>query len=275
MSNRPNAQGQTTQVPAPAVQLCQNCQLKPRYGSHKHCGKTCSDASKAAKAASSPQLCVRCKKKPKFGNFDYCGKNCAAQAGVGQGASQPTAQKKKKSSSSQASTSGLGAAAVPVAQAIAQALLPQVQAAAAAALSANPALKPIVTALNTSGAAANALNVIQTQYPSLDLSGLTGVPAAGLPRVNTGGAKFVAPAPSTGPRPKCRIPNCKEIVYVDNEGVYGEFCSQLCREEAVDTDLVSPCIMCMSLPHGRADHFCSRVCREDALSKPLPRATKN
>lgn len=115
-------------------------------------------------------------------------------------------------------------------EAIAQALLPQVQAAAAAALSANPALKPIVTALNTSGAAANALNVIQTQYPSLDLSGLTGVPAAGLPRVNTGGAKFVAPAPSTGPRPKCRIPNCKEIVYVDNEGVYGEFCSQLCRE---------------------------------------------
>lgn len=39
----------------------QNCQLKPRYGSHKHCGKTCSDASKAAKAASSPQLCVVCR----------------------------------------------------------------------------------------------------------------------------------------------------------------------------------------------------------------------
>ncbi|KAF7771803.1 hypothetical protein Agabi119p4_6114 [Agaricus bisporus var. burnettii] len=62
---------QTTQ-PGQGTQLCDLCRLKPKFGNHQHCSKTC--ASKAA------ALCNHCHKKPKFQNFDYCGKHCASLA---------------------------------------------------------------------------------------------------------------------------------------------------------------------------------------------------
>jgi hypothetical protein len=266
------------------VQLCEFCQTKPRYGNHKHCSKTCSNASKAAKAATvNNNLCKNCQQKPKFGSFDYCGKNCAAQAGGNSGASKgsnhnstsKSSSKKKSSAPSQPAGNNSGSA---LAQSLANAFLPQVQAAAVAALSSNPSLKPIATALQTSGAATAALNVLQSHYPGLNLSNLTGTGAqagTGQPQPPPRLTNPFITAPSTGPVPNCRIPKCGKLVFVDSEGVYSEYCSQLCREEAVDTDLVSPCIMCMCLPQGKGDHFCSRQCRDEALSKPLPRPNKN
>lgn len=38
--------------------------------------------------------------------------------------------------------------------------------------------------------------------------------------------------------------------------------------QAVNSGMVEPCIMCLSLPQGDMDHFCSRLCRDEALSKP-------
>jgi len=72
-----------------------------------------------------------------------------------------------------------------------------------------------------------------------------------------------------GDPPACLIPGCGKPVHVDENGMpASDYCSQRHRERAVNSGMVSPCIMCLSLPQGDADHFCSRLCREEALSKP-------
>lgn len=43
----------------------------------------------------------------------------------------------------------------------------------------------------------------------------------------------------------------------------------LSLREAVESGLVSPCIMCLTMPQSNVDHFCGRACREGALSKPF------
>ncbi|KAH7913782.1 DUF1768-domain-containing protein [Hygrophoropsis aurantiaca] len=52
--------------------LCDFCHQKPRYQTHRYCGRTC--ATQAAK------ICEHCRSKPKYGNHPYCSKTCAALA---------------------------------------------------------------------------------------------------------------------------------------------------------------------------------------------------
>ncbi|KAG9312800.1 hypothetical protein JVU11DRAFT_6214 [Chiua virens] len=92
-----------------ASTLCENCYKKPKFGTHRFCGKTCA-AQAAAKSVPSKQsqsqgkagsrnpprqkvapappkaiqLCAYCSQKPRFNNFDYCGKSCAALANTAQ-----------------------------------------------------------------------------------------------------------------------------------------------------------------------------------------------
>ncbi|KAH7925822.1 DUF1768-domain-containing protein [Leucogyrophana mollusca] len=52
--------------------LCDFCHQKPKYQTHRYCGRTC--ATEAAKK------CEHCHTKPKYGNHPYCSKTCAALA---------------------------------------------------------------------------------------------------------------------------------------------------------------------------------------------------
>ncbi|KAG1717638.1 hypothetical protein EDB19DRAFT_1194486 [Suillus lakei] len=82
-----------------ATRLCENCHKKPKFGTHKYCGKTCAGKAATAQqparriqpgplpkarvpppAQKSGRLCDYCGQKPKFNNFDYCGKSCASKA---------------------------------------------------------------------------------------------------------------------------------------------------------------------------------------------------
>lgn len=86
--------------------------------------------------------------------------------------------------------------------------------------------------------------------------------------------------------PECLIPGCGKPVHIDSSGSKtSEYCSMRHREyalkfmfycnvltsrrQAVTDGLVSPCIMCLSLPQSDTDYFCSRECREEAMSKGM------
>jgi len=64
----------------------------------------------------------------------------------------------------------------------------------------------------------------------------------------------------------CRIPGCNMQVYGAGTPWASDYCSMRHREEAVESGLAEPCIMCEKLPRGFSDHFCSQACKSAALS---------
>ncbi|OJA12646.1 hypothetical protein AZE42_07952 [Rhizopogon vesiculosus] len=87
------------QISSMATGVCENCHKKPKFSTHRYCGKTCAAQAATAQQSAHPaksrpiaktrvppaapkpaRLCDYCGQKPKFGNFDHCGKSCASKA---------------------------------------------------------------------------------------------------------------------------------------------------------------------------------------------------
>ncbi|KAJ7757693.1 hypothetical protein DFH07DRAFT_457522 [Mycena maculata] len=253
----------------PTAQLCDYCHQKPKHGTYAYCSKTC--------AAQTATLCNYCQKKPKYQNFDFCGKNCASLA-----AAVPTSGTRpaKNSASAQTPAGRPGAnAAVSAPQAPVNPLLdpvhlaklvvqhiPQVQSflAAVAPVVAQPAAAaPVAPSASMPVPVAAPANPPKPRNnPFLNLS--TPGPS------NTAAASSGTAAPNSNAIQQplnCLIPGCGQPVHVDSSGVMSDYCSRKHREEAVSSGLVSPCIMCMTLPQSDTDYFCGRDCREEAMNK--------
>ncbi|KAF8150099.1 hypothetical protein B0H34DRAFT_732421 [Crassisporium funariophilum] len=273
-------------------QLCDYCHQKPKYSNHLYCSKTC-----AGQAAT---LCNHCHKKPKFQNFEYCGKNCAAQANpggksrnAGAAASGPQATGNNKPSYPKANNFNNQKQAAPafdpiqLAKLVAQ-HIPQVQAMLAPANPAGQSTAPLGGGYAPQVIPPTAYNAA-TNNPFLNVTNQASYqtpPAPVAQNAMTNGAVHISAASSQPPpsaaqqlhlsaQPstinlECLIPGCGQPVHVDAKGVKSsDYCSMRHREEAVTSGLVSPCIMCLTLPQSENDYFCSRVCREESLSKQL------
>jgi len=247
-------------------QLCAYCHQKAKYGNYQYCSKTC--------ATQAGTLCNYCQKKPKYQNYDFCGKNCASLAGANNvrtagATTQPQLQTAPKNTAGAAYTGNSQKAPnstfdpVQLAKLVVQ-HIPQVQAMMAPA--------------------------VQSQAPPVaapsQSSPKAGPPPAAKPPRNNPFTNFASkiqtlttnsndPAlQSTQPDitqvlPECLIPGCGKPVHVDSSGSKtSEYCSKRHREQAVADGLVSPCIMCLTLPQSDTDYFCSRECREEAMNKP-------
>ncbi|KAJ7111955.1 hypothetical protein C8R44DRAFT_882985 [Mycena epipterygia] len=262
----------------PATQLCDYCHQKPKHGTHSYCSKTC--------AAQTATLCNYCQKKPKYQNFDFCGKNCAAlAAATPTPGNRPTKTPASQVSSKSAGRSS-GTAAAPqapanslldpvhlaklVAQHIPQVAqhIPQVQSFLAAVAPAQPSAPPPVNAPLPAPVTSSAQPKLPRNNPFLNV---TNQP----PQSNTpAAASSDTAAPNAVPQAPlqpldCLIPGCGQPVHVDSSGVMSDYCSKKHREEAVSSGLVSPCIMCLTLPQSDTDYFCGRDCREEAMNKTL------
>ncbi|KIM80427.1 hypothetical protein PILCRDRAFT_822558 [Piloderma croceum F 1598] len=249
----------------PVPHLCVICKKKPRHGTFPYCGKTC--ASKAV------TLCNNCYAKNKFPPFDYCGKTCAAtanakaannnnapiQAPLGVAGPQIAAN---------ANTNGSSKNLPPkpyVAQAPPAPLYPSPLPLPSAPLGTkytNPNIPPDPANAVTS----TVLQTVQRVFSGGSQQQTLPPKAQPFGQANGRGQYGQAPV---GPPHDCLIPGCGKPVHVDENGIpASDYCSQRHREQAVNSGMVSPCIMCLSLPQGDIDHFCSRLCREEALSKP-------
>jgi len=67
----------------------------------------------------------------------------------------------------------------------------------------------------------------------------------------------------------CKVSGCQKPVHIDPSGHYeaSEYCSIRHLLQAVQSGLVSPCIMCLTMPRSKQDYFCGKKCREEALKK--------
>ncbi|KAJ7472734.1 hypothetical protein FB451DRAFT_1469686 [Mycena latifolia] len=264
----------------PTAQLCDYCHQKPKHGTHPYCSKTC--------AAQTATLCNYCLKKPKYQNFDFCGKNCAALAAAAAPPSGNRAANAPASVQAQATTKPAGRAsgnaAAPQAQApAANPLLdpvhlaklvvqhiPQVQSFLAAVTPAQPAAPAPVSASVPVPAPAPAPANPQSKPRNNPF--LNQPPASNAPATAASGTAAPSAAPQAPPPVQpldCLIPGCGKPVHVDGTGVMSDYCSKKHREEAVSSGLVSPCIMCLTLPQSDTDYFCGRDCREEAMNKSL------
>lgn len=219
-----------------AVNLCEFCNQRPKSGTYRFCSKTCAEDSKPAHAApASGSLCKNCLQRPRFGQFDYCGKACADQ-----GASAPpsTPRRAKPPAATGRQTSRRPRDAAAISQALADILLPQVQ--ATAILSTNAALKPFISALQSQGIGA--------------------IPQKNSPPANINPVAIV-------PTQECALLTCENQVYTDSNGVQTLFCSKKCTQAAVSSGLAQVCIMCKVQPQRGTDSFCSRACKESANGK--------
>ncbi|RXW20686.1 hypothetical protein EST38_g5153 [Candolleomyces aberdarensis] len=278
--------------------LCDYCHLKPKFGGHAFCSKTC-----GAQAAT---LCNYCHKKPKFQNFEYCGKNCASLAnpgGVPKPAAGPAARgaggAAPKARGAPGAQQPLGSGPLDplsIAKIVVQ-NMPQVQALLnGTGIAANPAG-------TAQGSGAYGAQVQSQQQPQQPLNnpflnqaaaamsnGSSSLPAP--PNYSSGvngyGAAYSGGGvqqqqyqqqqyPQYGQQQQqqysaedleCLVPGCGKPVHVDSKGMKtSDYCSQRHREEAVSSGLVQGCIMCLTKPQSHTDYFCSRACREESLSK--------
>ncbi|KAJ7471406.1 hypothetical protein B0H11DRAFT_2237315 [Mycena galericulata] len=252
----------------PTAQLCDYCHQKPKHGSYSFCSKTC--------AAQTATLCNYCQKKPKYQNFDFCGKNCASLAAAAAPtsgnraaknstpASQPSSKSVGRTTGASITAAATQAPANPLLDPVQLAKLvvqhiPQVQSFLAAVAPAQPttiAAAP-VSAPPPPPVPANPQPKPRLNNPFLNIS-TQPVPAS-----------TAAAAPNAAPQEPldCLIPGCGQPVHVDASGVMSDYCSKKHREEAVSSGLVSPCIMCLTLPQSDTDYFCGRDCREEAMNK--------
>ncbi|KAF9220014.1 hypothetical protein BS17DRAFT_716140 [Gyrodon lividus] len=259
--------------------LCENCHLKPKFGTHKFCGKTCAAqaAAKPArpkqpkakpagvghKAASVPQkaiqLCDYCGQKPKFSNFDYCGKSCATLAYSTQ-TKQPMPQ--VSSASKQKTTR------VPGASQNVPAAVPPVKTARAPQV---PAPRDDSSEEDEEEEEEEENEEADTDldvYPSdSEEEPAAPAPAAAQPapkNMPRGGKSNGPPKTTSG---TCAIPGCGKASHVDRNGGRTYYCSIKHREEAVILALEAACIMCQRYPQSTSDYFCSSACRNQSMTK--------
>ncbi|CAL1717320.1 unnamed protein product [Somion occarium] len=221
--------------------LCDVCHQRPKNAGHAFCSKTC-----AAQAAT---LCAQCHQKPKFGNFEYCGKHCAGQA---QKTVKPQAQAPQLRV--QAPTNPTNAIRNK------GVLQPQKN---------SHALRVVAGTAPVAAATQQVPQVpqVQTQMRPSSTSWVKKA-AAQIPSILTNNSSSKEPAGPQGVPVVCAIPGCEVPVHVDSNGVQiSEYCSMSHREEAVESGLVSPCVMCLTMPQSSTDYFCSRLCREEANHK--------
>ncbi|KZP04323.1 hypothetical protein FIBSPDRAFT_876627 [Athelia psychrophila] len=259
--------------------LCDKiCRAKPRHGGFQFCGKKC--ASKAT------TLCGNCWTKPKFPPFEYCGKKCASSASAGNPGPNANAYMQPQVLPGVAGIQLMTPNPNPPNGNTYTKTLPQ----APASQSQPPPLPipppappagrrpPVPQGPPPANPAAAVLQSVKQAFSG-------GAPASppppppppppGPPGSKNNGFVYIPPQ-SQLPQTKggatliCLIPGCGKAVHLDANGLpASDYCSQRHREQAVNTGMVEPCIMCLSLPQGDVDHFCSRICREDALKKPF------
>jgi len=254
--------------------MCESCHQRPRHGGHQYCSKTC-----ATQVAS---MCSQCHQKPKFGNFEYCGKHCASQAQKA-GKPQPQAQvpaaivpqARPANTVSAPAPATKGSSQPKKQQRSGNASVPQVTfqpQQVQAQVPPPPPPKPIRSWVKNAAAQipailSNSTNSNANQKANPQTSQPTTLSHKSLPQLNVPAAVPVPAADPASPA-VCALPGCDEYAYVNPDGRQtSEYCSRSHREEAVESGLVSPCIMCLTLPQGNVDHFCGRACREEALSK--------
>ncbi|EKM78957.1 hypothetical protein AGABI1DRAFT_114486 [Agaricus bisporus var. burnettii JB137-S8] len=256
---------QTTQ-PGQGTQLCDLCHLKPKFGGHQYCSKTC--ASKAA------TFCNHCHKKPKFQNFDYCGKHCAslatangAKPKAGGPATNNATKKNGATNANQqlAGVSGTTIDPMQIAQLVVQ-HVPQIQSMIAAAQNPGSTTSGASMSAQPNGSSITSNGTDQTTSSATKPNGILPVPSFLRGKKKTQTKLTISTKPTTDDL-RCIIPGCKQSVYVDEEGVTSDFCSLRHREEAVTSGLLSPCIMCLVLPQSDTDYFCSMACRDEAMTK--------
>ncbi|RDB29285.1 hypothetical protein Hypma_014878 [Hypsizygus marmoreus] len=252
----------------PAAQLCDYCHQKPKFSNHQYCSKTC--ASQAGSASNN--MCIQCHKKPKFQNFDFCGKSCASQANPQRRNATGGGQRGKGSNAQQPAQPAFGA--MQVAQFVAQ-QVPHVKALLAAMNAVQPPQQPAVAPVTQpqvqpAGPQNNPFlqpnPFVQPQMQAQPQ--MNGTPASGLSNsLGTAQHPLSSAQPPADP-PECLIPGCGKPVHVDAQGMKtSDYCSKRHREEAVESGVAEPCILCLTLPQSEKDYFCSRACREEAMKK--------
>ncbi|GBE87736.1 hypothetical protein SCP_1104130 [Sparassis crispa] len=88
------------------------------------------------------------------------------------------------------------------------------------------------------------------------------------------GTQIRRDAPAQSTESQCKLVECKRPVYVDDDGVPGEYCSESHRLKAVRAGAAEACLFCGLAPKARINDrysdFCSRRCKEDAVdSAPI------
>jgi len=233
-------------LPPRTSTLCDYCQQKPKFNGHTYCSKTCGSLAQAqSNTVANSNMCHYCGLKPKFANYNYCGKNCA-NAAQGQGQTKGNSKYPQTTTATKAQTfpsnnTGQGYNNHVKQQRVTNPPVQQVQ-------------QP------------------QTQGQPQKLLGLFPMPSSKIRTTGTnqGGLTLSTNPPlqvAAGPV-LCMIKGCKEYVHIDANGYQtSEYCSMRHRLEAVESGIVSPCIMCLTMPQSMEDHFCGRQCRDEALSK--------
>ncbi|KAI0790017.1 hypothetical protein C8Q75DRAFT_136159 [Abortiporus biennis] len=248
--------------------LCDICHQRPKFGGFNYCGKTC-----AAQAAT---LCSNCHQKPKFGNFEYCGKHCAAQAqknapqlvmqapvaapvAVAQGTMNTKPLNVAKKPQQQQHYANVKSVPGPAPQVVTFQVPPPAPV--------QPSKSVGTWVKNAAQQIPHILSNSTNQNQPAQMPRGNSVSYKSLPQISVQPTAPIAVAPLSPA--VCALPDCDEPVYVDRNGQQAsDYCSMSHREEAVESGLVSPCIMCLTMPQSNVDHFCGRSCREEALSKP-------
>jgi len=263
--------------------LCENCHKRPKFGTHRFCGKTC-----AAQAAARPamqkqpkakpgnvghynaapvpqkavQLCDYCGQKPKCSNFDYCGRSCATLANSTQ-TKQPIAQ---GWSATKQKTTGVHSASKNV-----PAPVPQVKPAGAPQAKAPVPQDDFSEEEDEEGdEEAEEADTDPDAYPSdpdSEEEPAAPAPAAAQPPTkNTPRGGKTSGPPKTSPG-TCAIPGCGQPSHVDRNGARTDYCSLKHREKSVTLGLEAACILCQRYPQSTSDYFCSSACRNQSMTK--------
>jgi len=238
-----------------ASSLCDYCHQKPKHNGHLYCSKTCGSLAKAQTNAHANSVsCNYCHRKPKFNGFDYCGKTCANAAK----APVKPATKQGGNSSKQYQV---------VSNTTAQAPLNGGQ-----SYSNVKPSGPFIPAV-PSHTAASVIQQTHGQGQPQKFLGIFPIGKSATTNGTTGmssGLRVITnqSLPGGAGQVPCKIKGCREYAYADPSGYQSsEYCSVRHQLEAVDSGLVSPCIMCLTMPQCTEDHFCGMQCRDEALSK--------
>jgi len=272
--------------------LCENCHKRPKFGTHRFCGKTCATQGAAKptrptqshpqpkggprnagpqRAAPIPQkavqLCIHCGQKPKFNSFDYCGKSCAAAA---------SAASTKPPATQGLSTTKQKATRAP------NAPPNNIQAPTPAKPHKAPRTKVPVPQDDSSeedpepddgddddGDVSTDLDAYPSDSES-EPEDEPSVPVVSLPQPSAKSASRGNKRGSGVPKVLpgiCAVPGCGQPSHVDRNGVKTMYCSVKHREEAVKLGLEPACIMCQRYPQSTTDYFCSSACRNQSMTK--------
>jgi len=266
--------------------LCENCHQRPKFGTHRFCGKTCAaqavtkpmrsnqpqpqakagprntSRQQARPPPKQPQLCTYCGQKPKYNNFDYCGKSCAALAqtkpSTTPGASA-TKQKQKHTQNAPPNTVTTPAAVPQKAHKVGTRPIPVVP-------QGDSTEEDEESEEREDGGVSTDLDAYPSDSgsesedePSVPVSQPGGKSAHKGGKFGSGASSIVSGA--------CAIPKCGQPSHVDKNGVKTKYCSTKHREEAVKLGLEPACIMCQQYPQSSSDYFCSSACRNQSMTK--------